>query len=38
MSTYTTANAAHPAAQAPGDKPKTGRLATASMVGTTLEW
>ncbi|MEF2267614.1 MFS transporter [Janthinobacterium sp. LS2A] len=39
MTTYT--NAAHPAAQAPGEKAttaKTGRLATASMVGTTLEW
>ena len=37
MTTYTTANAARPTAQAPGDKSKTGRLATASMVGTTLE-
>ncbi|MEG1118258.1 MAG: MFS transporter, partial [Janthinobacterium sp.] len=39
MTTYT--NAAHPAARAPGEKAttaKTGRLATASMVGTTLEW
>src|SRR5471030_162457 len=39
MSTYTSARIpAHDGTAAPADKPKTGRLATASMVGTTLEW
>jgi len=39
MTTHTTAQThAHASTAVPGEKPKTGRLATASMVGTTLEW
>src|SRR5471032_2004018 len=39
LSTYTSARIpAHDGTAAPADKPKTGRLAGASMVGTTLEW